>query len=229
MKNSLPNILVLLLVISSWSCEQPESPDFKVTNQFEIPLTMEKTYQFLGANNALIDTTKENFEDIFDTDGEGLVRVVKEQGFNFGDLNDAIPVVGALTDTVDLAVPPSTGSQTVTASGSSSIDNNSFEFRNDSDHFVEMGRGELAINVTNGTDVAIDLEISFPEIQDPNGSPLIITLNDISANESISNSYDLAEHRIYAGEDNEIDFDITVTTKSSSSQGGQKLVRFRNR
>ncbi|NIT56101.1 MAG: hypothetical protein GWN00_07645, partial [Aliifodinibius sp.] len=54
---------------------------------------MEKTYQFLGADNALIDTTKEDFENVFETSEEGLVRVVKEQEFNFGDLNTAIPDV----------------------------------------------------------------------------------------------------------------------------------------
>lgn len=221
MKKSLPIILISLLTIFSWSCERPKSPDFQVNNQFEVPLTVEKTYQFLGANNALIDTTKEDFENIFDTNKEGLVRVVKEQDFNFGDLNGVIPEVDVpLIEIIDLTVPPFTGSYTVTANGSSAIDNNSFEFR-DTNHFVEVDGGELTTNITNDTNVSIDLEISFPEIRDPNESSLVITIDSISPNEKISNSFDLADHRIYAGTDNEIDYEITVSTSSSSQQGGE--------
>lgn len=93
MKNSLPIVFIAFLAVTFWSCEQPESPDFQVNNQFEVPLTMEKTYPFLGTDDALLDTTSEDFEDLFTTDGDGLVRLVKEEEVNFGDLNDAIPEV----------------------------------------------------------------------------------------------------------------------------------------
>ncbi len=220
MKKSFPIALIVLLALSTWSCEQPESPDFQVTNQFEIPLTMEKTYQFLGADNALIDTTKEDFENVFETSEDGLVRVVKEQEFNFGDLNTAIPDVSVPSiEIVNLPVPPAVGSQTVSENGSSSIDNSAFEFR-DANHFVGMDAGVLNLAITNGTDVSINLEVSFPEVQDPNGSSLVITMDNISSGESISNAVSLADHRIYAGTDNEIDFEITVSTNSSSVQGG---------
>lgn len=219
MKNSLPIILVLTLAISSWSCERPKSPDFKVKNEFQIPLTMEKTYQFLGTNNALIDTTEEDFENIFETGEEGLVRVVKEQEFNFSDLNSAIPEINVSSEVVNITVPPFTGSQTVTANRNLSIDNNSFEFR-DASHFVEMDSGAFTVGFTNGTDVSIDLEISFPDVTDPNQSSLVITIDSISPGEIISNSYDLTGHRIYAGTDNEIDYQISVSTNNSSQQGG---------
>ncbi|PAU93941.1 hypothetical protein CK503_09735 [Aliifodinibius salipaludis] len=220
MKNSFPIALILLLAFSIWSCEQPKSPDFQVNNQFEVPLTMEKTYPFLGADEALIDTTSEDFENIFDTDEDGLVSVVKEQSFNFGDLNNAIPVVNVPSiEVVNLTVPPTAGSHTVTANGSSSIDNSAFEFW-DANHFVGMNGGELTVGITNDTDVSIDLEVTFPEVQDPNGSSLAITIDNILPGESISNAVSLADHRIYAGTDNAIDFEITVSTNSSSAQGG---------
>ncbi|WP_440999014.1 hypothetical protein [Fodinibius sp. SL11] len=101
MKNSLPIALTLFLAFSIWSCEQPKSPDFKVNNQVEIPLTMEKTYPFLGADEALVDTTSEDFVDLFTTDGDGLVRLVKEEKASFGDLNDAIPVIDISPTTVN--------------------------------------------------------------------------------------------------------------------------------
>ncbi|MEL7834476.1 hypothetical protein [Fodinibius sp. Rm-B-1B1-1] len=220
MKKQLPIFAVFLLGISIWSCERPKSPDFQVNQQFEIPLTVDKTYQFLGADDALLDTTSEDFENLFETSEEGLVSVVKEQKFNFGDLNSAIPEVYVPSiEIVDLTVPPTNGAYTVTANGSSSIDNSTFEFQ-DSDHFVGMDAGVLTLAITNGTDVSIDLEIAFPEVQTPNQSSLVITIDDVSPNENISNSFSLADHRIYAGEDNEIDFEITVSTSSSSVLGG---------
>jgi len=219
MKNSLPIILVLTLAISSWSCERPKSPDFKVKNELQIPLTMEKTYQFLGTDDALIDTTEEDFENIFVTGEKGLVRVVKEQDFSFSDLNSAIPEVNVSPEIVNITVPPFTGSQTVTADGNLNIDNNSFEFR-DASHFVEMDSGAFTVGITNGTDVSFDLEISFPDVTDPNQSSLVITIDNISPGEIISNSYDLTDHRIYAGADNVIDYQISVSTNSSSQQGG---------
>jgi len=220
MKNSLPFILVITLAFASWSCERPKSPDFKVKNEFEIPLTMEKTYQFLGTDDALIDTTEEDFENIFETGEEGLVRIVKEQDFIFSDLNSAIPEVNVSPEIVNITVPPFMGSQTVTANGNLNIDNSSFEFRDASD-FVEMDSGVFNVDITNGTDVSFDLEISFPDVTDPNQSSLVITIDDISPGEIISNSYDLTEHRIYAGTDNAIDYQISVSTNSSSVQGGE--------
>ncbi len=220
MKNSLPFILVITLAFACWSCERPKSPDFKVKNQFEIPLTMEKTYQFLGTDDALIDTTEEDFENIFETGEEGLVRIVKEQDFIFSDLNSAIPEVNVSPEIVNITVPPFMGSQTVTANGNLNIDNSSFEFRDASD-FVEMDSGVFNVDITNGTDVSFDLEISFPDVTDPNQSSLVITIDDISPGEIISNSYDLTEHRIYAGTDNAIDYQISVSTNSSSVQGGE--------
>ncbi|MGM0546584.1 MAG: hypothetical protein ACQEST_07670 [Bacteroidota bacterium] len=104
MNNTFPIVLVLLLAVSLWSCEQPESPDFQVDNQFEVPLTMEKTYPLLGANEALLDTTSEDFEDLFLTDSEGLVHLAKEEDVDFGDLNNAIPEISVEPTTVNSEV-----------------------------------------------------------------------------------------------------------------------------
>ena len=225
MKKSLPIALTLFLAFSIWSCEQPKSPDFKVNNQFEIPLTMEKTYPFLGADEALIDTTSEDFVDLFTTEGDGPVRLLNEEEVDFGDLNDAIPEVTVpVTENINLTVPPATGSQTVTANWSSTVDNGSFEFR-DSNHFVEMNKGELRIDITNSTDFSIYLEITFPEIQTPSESSLVFTHDNLSPNESISKTFDLTEHRIYAGIDNEIDYVIKVKTNDSTQQGGDIITQ----
>lgn len=104
MKKSLLIFIVLALAITLWSCEQPESPDFQLNQQFEVPLTVERSYQFLGGDDALLDTTSEDYEDLFVSDPDGPVRLVKEEEVDFGDLNDAIPEVDVAATTVNAEV-----------------------------------------------------------------------------------------------------------------------------
>ena len=221
MKKTIHVLTCLLACIAMWACERPKSPDFKVNHQLEAPLSVEKSYPFLGGEGAIVDTTKEDLQNLFSTDNEGLVHLSKEQAFDFNDLNSAIPDVSVPSvEIVNLTVPPGVDSQTVSANGTLSIDNSAFEFR-DANHFVGMDGGVVNLGITNGTDISIDLEVRFPEVHDPNGSSLIITINDILPGESISNTVNLVDHRIYAGTDNEIDFEITVSTNSSTAQGGE--------
>ncbi len=104
MKKTLHLLACLALVVGVWACEQPKAPDFKLNHEIEAPLTIEKTYPFLGKSEALIDTTSEDYVDLFSPDANGLVRITKEQDFDFGDLNDAIPEVDADPASVDADV-----------------------------------------------------------------------------------------------------------------------------
>jgi hypothetical protein len=52
----------------------------------------------------LVYTTKEDFDNIFSTNEDGLVSITKEQDFDFGDLNDAIPEVDVPATTVNSQV-----------------------------------------------------------------------------------------------------------------------------
>lgn len=104
MKKTLHVLACLALVLGAWACEQPKSPDFKLKQELETPLFVEKTYQFLGNSDAIIDTTDEDFVDLFTQDTDGLVRITKEEDFDFGDLDDAIPAVDADPTTVTAQV-----------------------------------------------------------------------------------------------------------------------------
>lgn len=104
MKKTLHLLACLTLVVGVWACEQPKAPDFKLNHEIEAPLTVEKTYPFLGQSEALIDTTSQDYVDLFTTDGSGAVRITKEEDFNFGDLNDAIPEVDAAAASVEAEV-----------------------------------------------------------------------------------------------------------------------------
>lgn len=87
----LPFIGILLFFAS---CEIPKAPNFKVDQKVHIPLFKEQTYKFLGDSvKALIDTTSSDFDSLFTVDNDGLITLSKEEDFDFGDLNDAIPEV----------------------------------------------------------------------------------------------------------------------------------------
>lgn len=95
MKKTLRIVAFVALAIGVWACEQPKAPDFKLNHEIEAPLTVEKTYPFLGRSEALIDTTSKDYADLFSPDANGLVRIRKEENFDFGDLSSAIPEVGS--------------------------------------------------------------------------------------------------------------------------------------
>ncbi|MDZ7694137.1 MAG: hypothetical protein U5K69_23955 [Balneolaceae bacterium] len=86
------------------ACEQPNSPNFKVNQQVQLPLLSETTYQFLGNKSALIDSTSADFDSLFSTKSSGLVNLSKQQDFNFGSLDGAIPEIDVDPKSVEAQV-----------------------------------------------------------------------------------------------------------------------------
>ncbi len=89
------NRLICLLVgfILLYGCEIPKKPDFTTSHKIEAPLLFDKEYQFLGGEGALLDTTKSEFDSLFTVLGNEQIVISIEEDFDFGDLDDAIPVV----------------------------------------------------------------------------------------------------------------------------------------
>lgn len=85
--------LMLLGCIMLIGCEMPKKPDFTTSHRVEAPIMYNKTYQFMGDSTALIDTTSTDLDSLFTVDGDNFITISKEQDFDFGDLNDAIPEV----------------------------------------------------------------------------------------------------------------------------------------
>ena len=81
--------VILLLVMS---CERPSSPDFELQQSFDIPLIKDTSYKLLGdGKGAIIDTTSENFKDLFVVGANRLVFLSAEIDFEIGDFDDLIP------------------------------------------------------------------------------------------------------------------------------------------
>ncbi|MDX1636944.1 MAG: hypothetical protein R3281_03170 [Balneolaceae bacterium] len=102
MKNLFLALLGIALLMVA--CEQPNSPDFKLDQKVQLPLLSQKTYTFLGEKDALIDTTDPDFSDVFSTDRDGQVTLSKQEDFDFGSLDGAIPEVDVATKSVDATV-----------------------------------------------------------------------------------------------------------------------------
>lgn len=90
-------LTVLILVGATlYGCEMPKDPNFTTSHKVEGPLLINKTFQFLGgggSEDVLIDTTSSEFDSLFTLDSDGFINLSKEEEFDFGDLNDAIPTI----------------------------------------------------------------------------------------------------------------------------------------
>jgi hypothetical protein len=87
-------LAVLAIGIAVAGCEIPKKPDFTTSHKVEAPVLYNKTYQFMGDSTALIDTTSGDLDSLFTVNGtNNFITISKEQDFEFGDLNDAVPVV----------------------------------------------------------------------------------------------------------------------------------------
>lgn len=88
------------------ACERPAAPDFTASQKVEVKILNSTEFQFLGGNKALLDTTKGDISDFFTTDPNGTVSISTTEDFDFGDLNDAIPVISVAPTTVNAEVGP---------------------------------------------------------------------------------------------------------------------------
>ena len=87
-------LVVLAIGVAVAGCEIPKKPDFRTSQKVEAPVLYNKTYQFMGDSTALIDTTSGDLDSLFTVNGtNNFITISKEQDFEFGDLNDAVPVV----------------------------------------------------------------------------------------------------------------------------------------
>jgi len=75
-------------------CELPDDPDFRTSHRIEAPVMYNKTFQFMGqGSDVFIDTTSADFDSLFSVDGDNFITISKQEAFDFGDLDDAIPEV----------------------------------------------------------------------------------------------------------------------------------------
>jgi hypothetical protein len=106
MNKTLTPIAIIAMMGLIASCERPASPDFTANQNVQIKILNSTEFKFLGGNKALLDTTKGDIADFFSTDPNGTVSISTTEDFDFGDLNDAIPVISVAPTTVNAEVGP---------------------------------------------------------------------------------------------------------------------------
>jgi hypothetical protein len=125
-----PHISLLIAVSALGvfaACEMPNDPDFKANQKVEVKILNSTEFQFLGGNKALLDTTKGNISDFFKTDPNGTVSISTTEDFDFGDLNDAIPVISVAPTEVDAEVGPLRLNEFASESGPDGLGKASFQ------------------------------------------------------------------------------------------------------
>lgn len=105
MYSKVVGVCALFLLIA---CERPDSPDFSLVHKVQVPIATKITYQFLGGSESLIDTTAEDYNALFTTatsgSNQGLVSLSKQESFEFGNLDDALPEVDVSPTGIDAEV-----------------------------------------------------------------------------------------------------------------------------
>tara|TARA_R100000908_G_scaffold65423_1_gene56203 strand:- start:59169 stop:61523 length:2355 start_codon:yes stop_codon:yes gene_type:complete len=163
-------------------CEVPKKPDFQTSQKVEAPILYNKTYQFMGGSNALIDTTSTDLDSLFVVDGtNNFITISKEQDFEFGDLNDAVPVVSVDPTSFESQV----GEIEVTdfsSDGSGNLGEASFEDLTGIPQST-VNQGDNVPNQTVSPEVTIDLNTDlFESATFKDGALNIVLQNNLGFN-----------------------------------------------
>lgn len=137
-------------------CETPESPDFTLSNKIDAPFIAERSFQFFGGENALIDSSSEDLNNLIVIDGENFITLSQEENFNFGAIENAIP---------NIEVAP-----TAIASEVGEIELSNFSSQNSSGNIGEANFSDLT-----GQSSFLQEGDPIPGSQTP--SPVKLTLN----------------------------------------------------
>ncbi len=147
MKNYRITVAAVFLFVA-FSCERPSSPDFNLQQSFDIPLIKSTSYKLIGdGKGAIIDTTSENFRDLFLVGQDQLVFLSSEIDFEIGELDDIIPEV----DIEPTAVESEIGTLEIddfSASFDTQIGNISGEPEDLDDEAMEIGDFEIEFNAS---------------------------------------------------------------------------------
>ncbi|MDI6400914.1 hypothetical protein QLX67_02820 [Balneolaceae bacterium ANBcel3] len=100
-------VLYFCIALILFSCERPSSPDFELQHQMEVPLIKEVSYIFLGdGSGAIVDTTSEDFENLFYETGTGLVVLSSEVDVDMGNFDSVSPGIEVEATEIEAEIGP---------------------------------------------------------------------------------------------------------------------------
>ncbi len=211
--------VAVLLWISIISCERPSSPDFELQQTFDVPLVEQTQYKLIGGGKgAIIDTTNEDFQDLFAEGPDGLIFLSTEIDFEIGDVDDISP---------ELSIDPTEFESEI---GSLEIDDFSSSFESEIGEFtgepedleeqqVEVGVLEIEFRASGTADFeqVTGLDAGAYGAGDPLPGPVEITLTIELDNPSFEEAV-IESGGIRFFFDNDLGFDIQNMSATLISQ-----------
>lgn len=247
-------LLIIWLIVGTTivSCDLPKKPDFTTSHTVEAPILINKEFQFLGGGGSvevLIDTTKSEFDSLFTLNSTtGLISVSKEEDFDFGDLNDAIPEIStdptsfnSQVGELELGSFSSGGSNLGTASfqdltglnpaivpagtpipGGSTPAPVNIDVGQSTDFFVSatIKRGSIEISITNN----LGFDISAIDVDLNSGNTFVAgtTISNVNHGVTSSDQITFSEGDILSNIN--VDVSVTWNAQNTSANPGELVV-----
>lgn len=187
MSNNLTLLSAFAAVGLLAACEQPGAPDFSASQKVEIRILNSTEFEFLGGNKALLDTTEADIADVFFTDPDGSVSISTTEDFDFGDLDDAIPVISVAPTSLSSQVGPLTLDEFSSGGGANGLGSATFgQLTGRNPALVPAGTLLLAgsspfpVNVSLATDYLVSATIQSGSVSMTLNNKLGFTLRTVT-------------------------------------------------
>ncbi len=232
------------------ACEIPDDPNFRTSHRIEAPVMYDKTFQFMGqGSNVLIDTTSSDFDSLFSVDGDNFITISKQEDFDFGDLDDAIPEVDVTPASFDTEVGeieigsfssgsggnlgeasfqditglnPALFSPGIQIPGGQTPTPVNIQVGANTDYFVSatIKNGSVELTLTN--DLGFDIDVADIDLKSGNTVITSTTFNNVAHNSTVTGQFVFANGDVL--QDLNVDVSVTWSAQTSQDNPGSLIV-----
>ena len=165
MKKTQHLLLSLFAIGVLTQCETPESPDFTLSSKIDAPFIAESNFQFFGGENALIDTSSEDLNNLLVIDGDNFITISQEESFDFGAIENAIPMIEIAPKAISSEVGEIELSNFSSQNGSGNVGQAGFEDLTgqpailQSGDFIPGAQSPFPVNIDLSTDYFVSAQV----------------------------------------------------------------------
>ena len=165
MKRTRLLLLSVIAIALFTQCETPESPNFTLSSKIDAPFIAESNFQFFGGENALIDTSSEDLNDLLVIDGDNFITISQEESFNFGAIENAIPMIEVAPTPISSQVGEIELSNFSSQNGSGNVGQAGFEDLTGQPSLLSAGdpipgaSSPIPVNINLSTDYFVSAQI----------------------------------------------------------------------
>lgn len=176
--------VIVLLVFSQ--CETPESPDFTLSTNIDTPFISESNFQFFGGENAIIDTSDPDLNDLLSTDGDNFITLSQQETFDFDDIDNAIPTIEVAPTAISSEVGDIELSSFSSQNGGGNVGQAGFEDLTGQPSILQSGdpipgaQSPFPVNIELSTDYFVSARVTNGAIEFTFENNLGFDLDDLS-------------------------------------------------